>query len=394
MLFDTKELNQSSFKGVLFNTIDSNVESGKRLTNHFFIDSGSKTVSNGNKEKKFTIKCYVSGSDYLSKKIALQNALDSKDSGQLIDTFWGDIEVFVDTYTINENISKLGRADFTITFIKAENKLEINQFISLNKDIELENASINNFNNTFETNLSNDILQDLSTDIQDYYNQSIQALKFMEGSKKSVLENILSEIIGNTNINTITNSFNLVNNIKDLSESISEFLSESTPTSKQTQNIYANLKNNINDLNEIDITKLNDIELITHNNKKEFLNILILSQLQAINENLENVIFGSGDSFGSTKQDVLNILNIIEKNTNDDILLNNLRNYKYRYITYITQKYSNLQNLENLQQDNTIDIFSLSLEKYQNISRIDEIIQNNSIVDPFFINQNLKVLNR
>ena len=59
MLFDTKELNQSSFKGVLFNTIDSNVESGKRLTNHFFIDSGSKTVSNGNKEKKFTIKAYL-----------------------------------------------------------------------------------------------------------------------------------------------------------------------------------------------------------------------------------------------------------------------------------------------------------------------------------------------
>ena len=87
-------------------------------------------------------------------------------------------------------------------------------------------------------------------------------------------------------------------------------------------------------------------------------------------------------------------MNIIEKNTNDNILLNNLKNYKYRYITYITQKYSTLQNLEDLQQDNTVDIFSLSLEKYQNISRVEEIIQNNNIVDPFFINQNLKVLNR
>ena len=119
-----------------------------------------------------------------------------------------------------------------------------------------------------------------------------------------------------------------------------------------------------------------------------------MSQLQSINENLEDIVFSSGDNFGSTKQDVLNILNILEKNTNDNILLNNLRNYKYRYITYITQKYSNLQNLEDLQQNSTIDIFNLSLDKYQNISRVDEIIQNNSIVDPFFINQNLKVLNR
>ena len=67
---------------------------------------------------------------------------------------------------------------------------------------------------------------------------------------------------------------------------------------------------------------------------------------------------------------------------------------KISFVKYYTQRYSGLQNLEDENIVATTDIVSLTIDKYVDINRIDEVLTNNGILDPFFINGDIKVLNR
>ena len=46
-MFDIAKLNKSSFRGVPFYTDDVDLSGGQRLTDHSFINGGTKTESNG-----------------------------------------------------------------------------------------------------------------------------------------------------------------------------------------------------------------------------------------------------------------------------------------------------------------------------------------------------------
>ena len=104
--------------------------------------------------------------------------------------------------------------------------------------------------------------------------------------------------------------------------------------------------------------------------------------------------------------DVLEVFDILEKdietNIDDNILniearrelLDSYHNSRKLFIEFYTQKYSGLQNLKPVEITATTDVLNLTMERYDDIERADEVMINNNIVDPLFINGELELLDR
>ena len=149
--------------------------------------------------------------------------------------------------------------------------------------------------------------------------------------------------------------------------------------------------------------KYNGIDL---NPVKKDINIYNHDLQNGLPKNLENIEFDTGDESGTIKEDILNsfeyLTEDIETDLTDDIseivarknLMDSYQEAKKTFIQYYTQKYSGLQNLTETKIIQTTDIFSLTMDKYTDITRVDEVIANNDIVDPLFIKGTLEILER
>lgn len=394
--FDTANLKKSTFRGVEFNTLETSVSSGKRLTTHRFIDSGTKTEENGNKEEKFTIQGYLTGTDYLTNKTALKKALDAKGSGTLVDTYYGEVDVFVDTYTFKESSKSNGKLDISITFEKVTNQLTQTEFVNMSKNQSLIDNSFVELKQNFNTNVGSDVLGNVAETIKTTYSVTNNAIKFIpsNGNTKEVLQNAIDLAIDSTNASSVTDVNSIISNLTSINAAVDNFYSEndvSESDMKASSNLIYEAANIVNNVDE---TKLDEVEKLELINKRAFINTQTILQLSSLNEKLEDVDFSTGDSFGETKEDNLATFHILNNTSTSNEVLSDLKDYKVTYIDFVTQKYSSLQNLQDLDQQATTDIYSLTLDKYNDINRVKEVLTNNDILDPIFINGDLKVLKR
>lgn len=394
--FDTSKLNSSTYKGVSFYTEESSLGSGKRLTTHNFIDSGTRTEENGNKDKTFTIKGFISGADYQTTKTALIKVLDSKGSGTLVDTYHGTLIVFVDTYSISESSKSNGKADLSITFKKAENNIDSTELTTMSTNSALNANAFSEFKENYNPNVGSDVLNDVATFIKTVYRATNNSIKFIESSdtSKEFLQNTINLIVEKTDANYVSNADNIVSDIIEINSAVNDFYSKNeiseTDVKSSSNLIYSTIDETVN----IDETNLNSIEKLALVNKKAFVNTQTIVQMQSLNEQLETVNFTTGDSFGDTKEAMLNTFEILNHSTSTPETLSELKVYKANYISFITQKYSELQDLEDIKQIVTVDIYTYILNKYNDISRISEVIENNDILDPLFISGDLQVLKK
>ena len=134
--------------------------------------------------------------------------------------------------------------------------------------------------------------------------------------------------------------------------------------------------------------------------------VSVLNQIAIVS--LEQITFTTGDDFGSVKDDTLSIYETLENqlssqtnsSLNIDKIINfqnfseNLKTQRSEFISFYTKKYSGLQSLQN---DNVMfanDLLNYTMIKYNDITRINEIMQNNNIVDPIFVKGTLQVLKK
>jgi len=67
---------------------------------------------------------------------------------------------------------------------------------------------------------------------------------------------------------------------------------------------------------------------------------------------------------------------------------------RVEFIQFYTQKYSGLQDLIDNNIVATTDALNLTMIKYLDISRVEQVLINNDIVDPIFISGNILLLER
>ena len=403
-MFDITQLNTSTFRGVPFYTMKTSSTSGKRLTNHTFINGGTLTESNGLKEKTFTIEAFIVGDNYLVEKENLITALDNLDSGILIDKFYGELDCEVDTYTVEEDREKYGLAVFKIKFVKVENK-PIEEIQTLVVEDITENATTA-FNDNFDNELGDTALQSVISGVQD-------SLKILDNSV-SFLDNTLDEIIETRNeigkaISSVKSNIlsieSLTNDILEVTSSFDDVfdlgLFQKEDQIQFQNSLLENLKNADTPTNDIVQQKINRSVFVY---TATFISIMNQKAIQ----NLENIEFTTGDEFGSVKDSSLELYELLEQKlselseTNTNIsqtvqlndFMNKLKDQRNQYIFFYTQKYSRLQDLKSDDVVATIDVYSYALDKYNDIDRINEVLTNNDILDPIFISQDLQVLDR
>jgi len=401
--FDITKLNKSSFRGVPFYTQATELSSGHRLTDHTFINGGTKTEDNGLQNKTFKITGYLGGANYLTEKQNLINALDELGTGTLIDKFYGSIQVQVDSYTTKEEKTKFGQVILEITFKKEENKLQQKTLSTYNQDITSQVLS--SFEIEYNPALGEEIMNQVALGITTVLNKINDTIKFLE--EKRDFANEVKATIGKA-ISTIKSD---VLQVKDLSNEIVNIVTtfnkvldfekfQAKDQKSLTSNLSETLQNTINN------TPNNQVEVIAAKQVKIYTIAICTLLMQTSIKNLENVTFSTGDDMGNVKHDILtmfdNLKSEIVSNVEDNIikiesrknLLDAYHTSKKEFVKFYTQKYSGLQNLRDVEVVATIDLLTLTMDKYDDIERVDEVLDNNDIIDPIFINGNLKLLVR
>lgn len=112
---------QASFRNVAFFIKSHTVSGGRRLAKHAFPNNDDIAYEDmGRKERKFTLEGYIVGDDYFEARNNLEEALNSKESGQLIHPYRGTIQVFVDDFTLSETTEEGRVARFSMSFVLAQ----------------------------------------------------------------------------------------------------------------------------------------------------------------------------------------------------------------------------------------------------------------------------------
>ena len=403
MAFDITELNQSSFRGIPFYTRDEDVSGGQRLTDHKFINGGTLTESNGLNNDIIKITGYIGGDNYLTQKEALREAFKNIESGTLIDKFYGTLDVYVEKWIIKESITKFGQAVIEVTFKLAKNEVVEESEIVYTADVREE--AIANFKNEFDNKIGDDLTEEVSNDIIDFWKSIQDIVKFVSDENEEI-KDIKTEI-ARTISRVKTNILDVESLAQDIERTWTSFdgitNTELFGVDEQksfTSNIRGTIEQSSSE------TTTNTTEQIVNRQSQTYINTVVAGLTQTAINNLENVDFDTGDDFGSVKDDILVIFVLLEEDIEFDIetpieeivfkqeLLNKYHLARREFIQFYTQKYSGLQDLKDNDIVATTDALNITMEKYNDINRVNEILVNNDIVDPIFINGNLKLLDR
>ncbi len=402
-MFDITTLNQSSFRGIAFYTKEEELSGGQRLTDHSFINGGTKTESNGVKNNTFKITAYIGGDDYQTQKELLRLAFEDITAGQLVDKFHGNHLVYVDTWSFKESITKFGKAEIEVTFKKAENLVVETFDIVYNVDVR-ENAIVD-FKNDFDNEIGEELRTGIIDNITELWNAVLGIVKFLEDERDRAqnIKQTIGKTIANIKI-TILSIESLTEEIQDIWSSFDEVL-DTTLIGRDEQKSFTNILREIIE-QTTNITFENEAQQEAKKQSQVYINAVIAGLTQTAIKNLENVDFSTGDDFGSVKNDILTIMDLLEKDIDFDVtapieetqakqdLLDSYHLAKRTFIQFYTQKYSALQSIKDRNITSTTDVLSLTMEKYNDISRVDEVLVNNDIVDPIFISGDIKLLDR
>lgn len=400
-MFDIKKLNRSSFRGVPFYTKDDELSGGNRLTDHNFINGGTLTESNGIKNNTFKVSGYIGGDNYLDQKQALKQAFEFDTSGILIDKFHGTVEVYVDTWSIKESISKIGMAEIEVSFKKATNKLKKTKEILYTVDVRPD--AIINFKKSFYPAIGDLLRNSVVDDITKMWGKVEDGIKFLEDTR-DFSQNIKSKV--GSVIGTVKGDVISVDSLSNEIVSIWANFDDVTNLNLFSSTSQKNYTSSLREMAEANSTRTsnNYAEAKTIELSKAYQNCVIAGMTHTAIKNLEYVNFSTGDDFGSCKDDILRIMELLENDImdNGDIsdtvakqnLLNKYQESRKEFITFYTAKFSKLQNLKTDTISLTTDIFQYTINKYNDISRADEVLDNNSIVNPIFISGDIVVLTR
>lgn len=108
----------ASFRGVEFRVRSENQPTGgRRLIIHEYINSDTVYVEDiGEIPPRFNVDAFVHGSDWLEKRDALVQALNTSGSGRLVLPSFGILEVSALKYSIDQSQTSLGEVRFSLSF--------------------------------------------------------------------------------------------------------------------------------------------------------------------------------------------------------------------------------------------------------------------------------------
>lgn len=114
-------LRQGSFRGAEFQIDDAQTQVGRRVALHEYpLRDKPYPEDLGKATRTFTVDCFVSGTDYATKRNALISACEAQGPGRLVHPMLGEMTVQVSgPVQVRESVGEGGVARFTLTFVEA-----------------------------------------------------------------------------------------------------------------------------------------------------------------------------------------------------------------------------------------------------------------------------------
>lgn len=216
------ELLQASFRGVQFLVDSSSIAGGRKTSTHEYPNSDKRFVEDlGLLNKTFTMQATITGANYKLRRDALIQALETNGPGILIHPFFGVQNVVAKPYTLEERMTELGEARFTLVFENAQEAIlpknvtgtisnifaSVNQAIALVKTLITQGLQITTADNYLDalskTNdfigttavLTNEYLSDI-----DGFNTFAKDLRSFADNSSSILtqSSVLADNIAST----------------------------------------------------------------------------------------------------------------------------------------------------------------------------------------------------
>ncbi len=182
-LFD--ELSPASYKGAPFLVNRVSTSGGRKTVQHEFPNSNIQVIEDlGLSPREYRISAIIAEPAYIQKRDTLLRALEEGGRGILIHPFYGRIEdIVARTFTLNEDVSRLGDTVIDIVFAPSETDglptqslNTVSQISSLSSTVSGNLVSditdLFNVTNTFQGNFSS--AADKLNDIADAFNINAQ----------------------------------------------------------------------------------------------------------------------------------------------------------------------------------------------------------------------------
>jgi len=388
------KLQVGSFKGVPYLWKSSNLTGGRKTVTHEFPNKNIRfTEDLGLLPKTFSMEVTVSHINYIQNRDAFIVALDNQGPGELIHPTLGSLKVQVTTYTLNETISDIGNAKFSITFERTGE----NVFPEKAKD-----------NTTNITNDSQNLFVKTEENITDFYESPVGNFENFNDAKDKVLD-FIDDVEASVKKRKV-----LISKINDFSDDIINFRNDINTLITSPEQLAASI-NNLYTSTQI----LFDLPLDTYNyfidlfgfgeNDVSFdlitqERIFRQNNRDVLNQNIEtNSLVGAYQSVinltFTTTQDIENVRNVLEQqyqklfdeekiDFDTKELLQNLRNEISIYLEGQEQIVSRIEISRIFNEPITPLIYRF----YGNLENTDKIINLNNIENFSFIEGDVELL--
>lgn len=111
----------ASFRGVSFRVGESELGGGRKTVKHEYPGKDIAFIEDlGRRARRFSVKGYVVGDDYLQQRDALLVALEQEGDGPLVHPYHGNRRVAAVEFSCAESVEEGGIARFTIEFAETE----------------------------------------------------------------------------------------------------------------------------------------------------------------------------------------------------------------------------------------------------------------------------------
>ena len=388
------KLQIGKFKGVSFLWISSSLTGGRKTVTHEFPNKDIRfTEDLGLLPKTFSIEATLSHINYIQNRDAFIVALENQGAGELIHPTFGSLKVQVTTYTLNEIISDLGNAKFSITFERTGENI----FPEKSKDntSNITNDAQNLFNKTEEN-------------ITDFYESPVGNFENFNDAKDKVLD-FIDDVEASVKKRTV-----IISKINDFSDDIINFRNDINTLITTPGDLAASINNLY-----VSTQVLFDLPLDTYNYFVELFGfgeddvifslitqerIIRQNNRTVLNQNIEtNSLVGAYQSVINltfdTTEDIENVRNVLEEQYQklfDDEkidfdtkeLLQNLRNE----ISIYLEGQEQIANRIEISRINNEPITPLIYRLYGNLENTEKIINLNAIENFSFIEGDVELL--
>lgn len=390
------QLQEASYNGAVFLITGSSTTGGRKTVTHEYPNSGKRFVEDmGGLQKTFSINGTISGDNYFADRDALQEELEKGGEGQLSHPFYGTIKVVLKTYTVTEDTRSLGRADFSMTFEKVDEK---------NNQFPTQSSSKVSIINRYRSTLFGLTSRDL-----------VNQFKVSRTSPQNYLDAL-------TTLSTITGAFSV--NSDTVTLVTSEINSFNSALSTFQDNQYANIFNstqlasNLNDVfnsygqigntpeNQLKLTqRLFDfgadrapvmpttVERIARIENRDIINSVMRANalVQAYNT-VTSLSLGNTEEIDTLSKTLeAQFEYVLNENTLEGDTVANIKNMRVQVREYLDQQRATAPRIATI-TTKEIPMTILAYQYYGSTDNTQELIDLNSELDPTFVEGSVRIL--